>query len=63
MKKVEITLQTSVFTRSSMNGDIGKVKCHLLAIYLKTEIVPVDGSFVAVRKLHVPVESVHFDDI
>ncbi len=63
MEHIEIALQTAVLTRSSVDGDIGKVECHFLAIQHEAEVIAVYRSLSAVGQLYMPVQSVHFYNI
>ena len=59
MKHIEISLQTPVLTRSSVNGDICKIEYNLRAVQPEAEIITVYRSFRTVGKLHVPVRPLH----
>ena len=63
MHHIKVSLKTTVFTRSTVNGDIGKVECHFLAIQHEAEVIAVYRSLSAVGQLYMPVQSVHFYNI
>ena len=63
MDQLEISLQDSVLARCAVDGDVGVVELHELAIFNEREVVAVDRRHGAVGKLHVPVHAFHLYDV
>ena len=55
-------MKNSIFTRSTVNGDIYVIKVLLLAILHICEVITVDGSHYAIGKMDVPFETACFDE-
>src|SRR5574344_317290 len=63
MYQVEVSLQNTVLTWSTMNGDIGIIEHCGLTVLHKGEVITVDNNRGTVRQFHMPVTSLHIHDI
>ena len=60
---VKVSLKTAVFARSTVNGNIGKVKLNLLRSQHKAEIVTVYRRFCTIRQLYFPTGPLHLNNV
>ena len=63
MEQVEVALHDTVLARSAVDGDIGIVEDHRLAVAHKREVVFVYLDGFVVFQCHVPVLVFHVYDI